>query len=104
MNQVLYPMLLAITVWISGNEATFKPDPTWSWFSSNYTAILIFVVITLICSKKDISIFMKIGSFGVIFVIMLMIFIIYTGIKALTNTNFSIGTMEESNNTDWNSD
>ena len=93
-------------VWISGvdqNSVTYKTDPEWSWFSSNYTAMLIFVVVTAVCSKKDMQIFMKIGSFGVIFVCMLMIFIIYTGIKSLSNTEFSIGTMEESNATDWNS-
>ena len=47
------------------------------------------------------EVFMKIGSFGVIFVCMLMIFIIYTGIKSLSNTDFSIGTAAESNATDW---
>ena len=101
MNQVLYPMILAIFSWCGGEGAIYKADPTWEWFSSNYTAILIFIVVNLVCSKKDIKIFMKIGSFGVIFVVMLMIFIIYTGIKSLTDTNFSIGTTEESNETDW---
>lgn len=59
-------------------------------------------VVTAICSKKDIKIFMKLGSYGVIFVVMLMIFIIYTGIRSLTDTEYSIGTMEQSNETDWN--
>lgn len=63
--------------------------------------MLIFVIVTAVCSKKDIRIFMKIGSFGVIFVVMLMVFIIYTGIVALTNTEFSIGTMAESDATNW---
>lgn len=104
MNQVLYPMVLAIFVWTSGkdpNDYPIKPDPTFEWFSSNYTAVFLFCVITAVCSKKDIRIFMKIGSFGVIFVVMLMVFIIYTGILALTNTEFSLGTMEESDNSDW---
>ena len=101
MNQVLYPMILAIYTWTSGNDAEYKSDPQWSWFSSNYTAILIFAVLIIICSKKDIKIFMKIGSFGVIFVVMLMLFIIYTGIKALTNTEFSIGSYEESDESVW---
>ena len=79
MNQVLYPMILAIYVWISGdkNGVTYKSSPEWGWFSSNYTALLIFAIVTIVCNKKDIRIFMKIGSFGVIFVCMLMAFIIY---------------------------
>ena len=38
------------------------------------------------------SIFMKVGSIGVIFVFMLIIFIMVTGIVALNNTEFMIGT------------
>ena len=37
---------------------------------------------------------MKIGSFGVIFIIILMIFIIIVGIEAFSNTNFSIGSAD----------
>ena len=44
---------------------------------------------------------MRIGSFGVIFVIMLILFIIGTGVIALTDTHFSIGSTAESNVTDW---
>lgn len=103
MNQVLYPMILAMYVWISGSDegVTYKQDPSWEWFSSNYTAMFIFVLVTAICSKKDMQIFMKIGSFGVIFVVMLMVFICYTGISTLTNTEFSVGTMEQSDATPW---
>lgn len=60
------------------------------------------MVVTIICSKKDIKIFMKIGSYGVIFVVMLMIFIIYTGFRSLMDTDFSVGSMAQSNATDWN--
>ena len=58
-------------------------------------------MVILVCSKKDIKIFMKIGSFGVIFVVLLMIFIIYTGIKSLTDTEFSIGSYDDSMKTNW---
>ena len=39
--------------------------------------------------------------FGVIFVMLLMIFIIYTGIKSLTDTEFSLGSYEDSMKTNW---
>jgi hypothetical protein len=108
MNQVLYPMVLAVYVWTTGryDDVTYKSssDTTFEWFSSNYTAMFLFIVITAICSKKDLKVFMRVGSFGVIFVVMLMIFIIYTGINSMSNTDFSIGTTEESNKTDWKSD
>jgi len=106
MNQVLYPMVLAVYVWTTGRkeDVEYKTSPTFEWFSSNYTAMFLFVIITAICSKKDLKVFMRIGSFGVIFVVMLMVFIIYTGIDSMSNTDFSIGTMEQSNATDWQSD
>lgn len=56
---------------------------------------------TAICSKKDIKIFMKIGSYGVIPVVLLMLFIMYTGIKSMTNTNFSIGSSAQANETNY---
>lgn len=107
MNQVLYPMVLALYVWISGvseDSVEYKLTPDWGWFSSNYTALIMFFILTVITSMKNIKLFMKISSIGVIFVIMLMVFIMYTGILSLTNTNFSIGTMEESDNSNWDSD
>ena len=104
MNQVLYPMCLAITVWITGDKDAihYNADPHWSWFSGNYTAFVLYAIMLVLCSKKDIKIFMKLGSYGVIFIVILMIFIIYTGIKTLTDTNFKIGSFDDSkNNTDW---
>ena len=105
MNQVLYPMILAIVVWCGGDKNTieYREDPTWEWFSGNYTALILFAIMTALCSKKDIKIFMKLGSYGVIFVVMLMIFIIYTGINALTNTDFKIGSYDEAMATVWDS-
>ena len=45
---------------------------------------------------------MKLGSYGVIFIVILMIFIIYTGITTLTDTEFEIGSFDDSKkNTDW---
>ena len=104
MNQVLYPMILALYVWISGkseDSVDYKLDPSWEWFSSDYTAIIMFGILTFITSMKNIKLFMKISSFGVVFVIMLMLFIMYTGIDSMTNTDFQFGTMEESNATNW---
>ena len=61
-----------------------------------------FISLAIICSKKDLSIFMKVGSIGVIFVFMLIFFIVYTGINAFGNTEFMIGSSQEAqSSTDW---
>ena len=101
MTQVMYPDLLAIYAWISGTTPPFDLDPSFTRFSPSYVGFMLFVILVIICNKKDINIFMRIGSFGVIFVVLLMIFIIATGVIALTDTEFSIGSTEESNETNW---
>lgn len=101
MTQVLYPLCLAVYAWCSKSDPTFYPDPTFDHFSSSYCALVLFVVLCILCSKKDLSIFMKIGSFGVFFIVFLMIFIIVVGIVAFGNSSFTVGTSSESNNVDW---
>ena len=63
--------------------------------------MVLFLALAVICSKKDLSIFMKVGSIGVIFVFMLIVFIIFTGIMAFTNTEFMIGSAQVADSTDW---
>lgn len=45
--------------------------------------------------------FMKVGSFGIVFVVFLMLFIVTTGIISFGNTEFSIGPPYVSDMTDW---
>jgi hypothetical protein len=102
-TQLLYPLTLAVYAWCSGNEPVFLADPTFKHYSSSYCSIALFFALITLCSKKDLSIFMKVGSIGVIFVFMLIIFIVITGVVAFTNTEFMIGSTEAAKETDWNS-
>jgi len=70
----------------------------------SYCSLVLFVVLVLINQAKDMKIFMRLSSFGVVFSIMLLVFIIGTGIFAFTDTNFSLGTMEQSDATIWAQD
>jgi len=45
-------------------------------------------ILIALTAKKDLSIFMRVGSFGVVFILFLVTFIIVVGIQALGNTNF----------------
>ena len=91
-TQLLYPLTLAVYAWTSGNEPMYLMEPSLGQYSSSYCAIVLFFALAVICSKKDLSIFMKVGSIGVIFVFMLIIFIMITGIVAFSDTEFMIGT------------
>ena len=70
----------------------------------SYCALGLFVICVLVVQAKEMKIFMRLSSFGVIFTIMLVVFIIGTGALAFSDTDFSLGTTEESNATDWTSD
>ena len=76
-------------------------ESTLSQYSQSYCGLMIFVALAFICTKKDLGIFMKVGSIGVIFVFMLIIYIIVTGIVAFKNTEFVIGTAESVSETDY---
>jgi len=101
-------MALAIYTWCGGNGGQEIPDvnvaPAFDKFSSSYTAFFLFVILVIICSKKDLAIFMRIGSFGVVFVVLLIVFIMAMGFIALGDTHFVVGTTPESNATDWSED
>ena len=91
MTQVLYPITLAIYAWITQNEPTLDLEPSFSKYSTSYVSLALFPVLIILSSKKDLSIFQKLSSFGVMFVLFLICFIIYIGIMSFTDTNFVIG-------------
>jgi len=57
-------------------------------FSYSYTCILIFIMLLGITSIKNLSIFIRINTFGVIFIFMIIFFIVGIGIFSFTNTTF----------------
>ena len=95
MAQVLYPDILAVYAWITHS------NPEYSEELVGYCAMILFIILTIICNREDISIFLRLNSFGVIFVILLMVSILLTGLFAFKNTEFSVGTAAEANETDW---
>ena len=103
-TQLFYPLTLAVFKWISQSEPEFLSSPTFSQYSSSYCALLIFFALAAVSSKKDLSIFMKVGSVGVIFVFMLIFYMIFTGIVAFTNTDFMLGPAVVAEKTDWTSE
>ena len=53
LSQLLYPILFAIFYWCKPGDYV-KPmilEPTFEYFSSSYTALLLYVLLTAICSK-----------------------------------------------------
>ena len=95
MSQMLYPVVLALYAWTSGANPEFDSDPAFDRFSTSYCAMALFVVLMVVCIKKDLSVFMRASAYGIIFLFMLTVYIVVSAIKAFTNTEFHFGTYQE---------
>ena len=101
MSQLSYPIFLAVYAWTTGTHPKPITEPDLSQFSSSYTAFFLFAVSVIICSKKDLAIFIKLTSIGVFFVVTLLLFITGVGVQGLNNTTYQIGSPAENLATDW---
>lgn len=88
--QMAYPLLTvllpAINSSVEGNVIDLDPDFT--GFSYSYTCILIFVMLFLITMKKDVKIFIRINTLGVVFTILVVLFMAGIGIYGFSTTNY----------------
>lgn len=64
------------------------------WPSLPYVCIMFSVLVFPVISKRELSLFIKIGSYGVLFVSIVMIFIFSTGLYSLFTTKFDISSAE----------
>ena len=94
-------MTLAVYAWSTGIDPIFHTESTLEYYSTTHVAIALLIVLTVICWKAEISFFMQVSSAGVIFLVLLIVYIIIKGFQSFANTDFMIGTPEESNVTDW---
>ncbi|CDW86646.1 UNKNOWN [Stylonychia lemnae] len=86
--QTLFPSIIAMTSTLQNPTIDLYPD--FSKFSYSYTCLAIFALLFIVSLKKDLKIFIKINSFGVIFTIIIILFLIGVGVSALQDTNFEV--------------
>ena len=65
---------------IGGSNRQLDTDPDFSQFSYSYTCIIVMAILLLMTAIRNVGIFVKINTFGVIFIFMIITFIIATGI------------------------
>jgi sodium-coupled neutral amino acid transporter 9 len=90
MSQALYPVIAAVLEWVFNTEDNLDTGLAFDRFSLFYTCIALSVILYPVVSKKDISLFVTVNSFGVIFVCITITFIFSYGFYSFTNTNFII--------------
>ena len=86
--QTLFPILLFIIELFTGADREMDLKPDWSQFSYTWTCVIIFVITFLMTASRNLKIFVKINSMGVIFIAIVLLFIIGVGIKGLLDTTF----------------
>jgi sodium-coupled neutral amino acid transporter 9 len=90
MSQALYPVIAAVLEWVFNTEDNLDTGLAFDRFSLFYTCIALSVILYPVVSKKDISLFVTVNSFGVIFVCITITFIFSYGFYSFSNTNFII--------------
>ena len=100
MSQNLYPIACLILNKIGYDFDAKDLTPAFGRFSIIYLSIILCFILFPLSIKKDIGFIVNLSSFGIYFVSILIIFVIYTGISSLINTEFHFDYINNKNDSD----
>ena len=89
-----YPLFYLFLYRVCGVKSIEFLDPMeppyahFETFSDTYVAFLVFIILICIAMKKDLTIFLRISSFGAICVSALIIFVITYGVIGMSETKY----------------
>ena len=85
MAQALYPCILTfIDLTTGSHNEEVNTDVDWSSFSYTWTCIIILVVEFVMTLRRDLDIYIKLNTIGVLGIIILMLYILITGIVGIS--------------------
>ena len=93
MSQLSYSVLTTIFT----DENSITNEVTLARFSPAYTAIFVQTVVFLLSLKNDMSLLIKINSYGAVCLWVLLALIMFTSFQAFANTTFSYSMSQEEN-------
>ena len=88
LSQFLYPVILVVVELITKKDKPISFDIDFSQFSYSYTCCVVFLYLFILTARRDMSIFIKINTFGVIFTMIIITFIVIVGITGLAKTDY----------------
>ena len=90
---MLFPVLLALRFFLTGSGSTTMAslELNFSEFSYSYTVLMIFVLLMALGTIKDLSLFVKLNTYGAVFTVIVILFICSVGVRALLYPNDEIG-------------
>lgn len=84
LTQSLYPILL----FAIGSDAPIEMTTDWSQFSLSYTCLILLVIVLGMTAPRNTSYIQKVNAFGVVFVVIFLLFIVSNGMKSLKTTEY----------------
>lgn len=91
MAQMLYPNILAVIKWIFNVDLPLHVGSAYFYaFSESYVSIILYFIMMMICLRRDLSIFIRITSYGAISIMIVSIFIFCVGVYSLVTTNYDL--------------
>ena len=84
LSQSLYPIIL----YAIGSDAQMELTTDWSQFSLSYTCLLLLVLVLIMTAPRDTMYVQRVNAFGVVFVIIIILFIVSTSFQAIPDTKF----------------
>ena len=90
MAQALYPVILTFIDLSTGEKSEdVNTDVNWSSFSYTWTCVLILFVEFVMTLRRDLDIYIKLNTIGVLGIIILMVYILVTGLVGIAETDYT---------------
>ena len=84
LSQSLYPILL----FALGRDVAIEMTTDWSQFSLSYTCLILLGIVLMMTAPRDTAYIQKVNAFGVIFVMIFLLFVVANGISQIATTNY----------------
>lgn len=85
---MLYPIILVIIG--ETDVEVIDMTPNFNGFSYSWTCIFVAILLFICSIKKDLHIFIKINSFGVVFTFIIIAFVIGIGVRGILLNDYSL--------------
>jgi len=87
--QMLYPLVLALQGWATASHPKLQLTGIhFEHWSIAYASLVVFLLMQLVMFKRQFDFFLKIISFGSLFIIVIVLTFVGIGIYSITNTKF----------------
>lgn len=81
----MYPILLFL---MDKDVAELDLSTNWSQFSLSYTCLILLGIVLLMTAPRETSYIQKVNAFGVVFIVIFLVYVVFNGVKAMTDTSF----------------